>query len=199
MAKIDPKILAAIQAEPEIEPEADKLETLKKYVREARDLDKERTDLSERLDEVSQKLKTLYFETLPMLLDGAGVPSITVEGEGNMPRVTAQAKPYYNANIAASWPDDKRRAAFAYLKKIGHDDLIKTEVNVSFGRGESEKAEQVSEALRKKGLTPVMKEGVHAQTLTAWMKNQIEKHNTTPDLEKIGGHVGRIVSLKYED
>jgi hypothetical protein len=32
--------------------------------------------------------------------------------------------------------------------------------------------------------------------LKAWLKNQIEKQQFTPNLEKIGGVVGRVVKIK---
>lgn len=38
--------------------------------------------------------------------------------------------------------------------------------------------------------------GVNPKTLTAWLKNQVEHHNFTPDLAKIGGMVGTVAKLK---
>jgi hypothetical protein len=69
-------------------------------------------------------------------------------------------------------------------------------LTLPFNREERKKAVSVKEALEKKGLEVSVKENVHSATLTAWLKEQVEKHHTIPELDKIGGTIGRVVTLK---
>lgn len=196
MSKPNADIAALIAAEETRGMNTNSLSTLKEKVAEARDLEMELVDLQLRVGEVSNRLRVLYGKELPELLDNAQVPSITIEAEGNMPRVEAKVKPFYAANIAAGWDENRRREAFQYLESIGCADLIKTELTLPFNREEREKAVSVKEALEKKGLDVSVKEAVHSATLTAWLKEQVEKHHTIPELDKIGGTIGRVVTLK---
>lgn len=192
------ELAALIQTE-ELKPDADKLELLRKSVARARSLEAEKEDLDQRATEVSQELHKLYRETLPGLLDEARVPEITIEGEGNLPRVKAEAKPFYNANIAAAWPPEQKAQGFAYLTELGYQDLIKTVVTVAFNREDRDKALQFKSRLERAGYAPTLTETVHPATLTAWLKEQVEKHSFVPDLQKIGGFIGRVVKLSYKD
>lgn len=178
----------------------DKLLELKGLVGQARDLEKERDMLNERLSEVNSALDGpdgLYFRTLPALMTEIGVPQITIEAEGNLPAYIATASPYYKASISAEWPEEKRKDAFDYLESIDAGDLIKTEVTVAFPRDKRDLAVKYKEMVEKKyGSAATIKENVAWNTLTAWLKDQVEEEGTIPQLDKIGGVVARIVKLK---
>lgn len=196
MKEPNASIAAAIAAEAPLEMDTNSLTTLRERVAEARDLEMEKIDLELRLGEVCARLNVLYSKELPELLDKAQVPAITVEGVGNLPPVEVKVKPFYSANIAAAWDEERRHAGFQYLESLGCGDLIKTELTLPFNREERTKAVKVKEALEKKGLSINVKEAVHSATLTAWLKEQVEKKGYVPDLEKIGGTIGRVVTLK---
>jgi hypothetical protein len=191
-------VLAAAMAQP-AKANTDRLAALRAKVAEARDQEAQKADLEERLTAINISLQDLYYKALPDLLDEVGVPKITLAAEGNMPEVTAEAKPFYRANIASGWPDEQRKAAFAYLDELNSGDIIKTQVGVQFGRDQRDDAIAFADQLAKGGMTPILKEEVPHSTLTAWLKEQVEKHNFTPDLDKIGGTVGRVVKLKSKD
>lgn len=193
------ELAALIAAEPEAKPDEDKLDLLRKGVAKARALEAEREDLEERSSNVDQELRKLYRETLPALLDEAHVPEIVIEGEGNLPRVKAEAKPFYSACIAANWSEEQQAQAFAYLTELGYSDLIKTEVTVRFNREDRDKALHFKKRLENAGYVPTIKETVHAGTLTAWLKEQVEKHGFVPDLARIGAFIGRVVKLSYKE
>lgn len=173
----------------------DRLQALRKLVATARDQEAEKAGLEERITTLSKALNTLYSTTLPDLMDEIGIASIALPADGNLPPVTAQLKPYYAANIQAKWPEQQRKAAFDWLDQHGHGDLIKTEVTVLFPREERAEASELLEELRGEGLEPVIKENVSHQTLTAWLKEQVERSGILPPLELLGATVGRIVRL----
>ena len=172
------------------------LERLKAKVAYARDIEALVSDLSQRLKDANTQLQLLYQKDLPDLMDEAGVDKVGLPASGNLPAMDAELRPFYSANIAASWDEDRRQAAFNWLEEHGHGDLIKTDVTLSYAREDREEAKEMAEDLRIRGYTPQLKEGVHAQTLSAWLREQIEDRHHFPPLETIGGSVGRVVRLK---
>lgn len=194
MNKPAPAFLASLTDSSEADN--DKLQLLRNKVVEAKNLELEIEDLEHRLSELKHKLHEIHFKSLPDLFDEVGVDRIGVPATGNLPAFEAKCQPYYSANIAANWDPDRRAEAFAYLTDLGAGDLIKTSVALDFARDEREKAVELADKLKEEGLRPNVKESVHSQTLTAWLKEQIEINNTLPNLEKIGGQVGRIVKIK---
>lgn len=177
---------------------ADRLKRLRDLVAQTRDLEKRKSDLEEQLKEVSKQLsgeEGMYFHKLPDLMSELGVSVMTLEAEGNMPAVEAKAGPFYAANIAAGWPEEKRTAAFKWLDKNGHGDLIKTEVSVRFNREDRGRARAFAKLAKTYG-SPEIHEAVAWNTLTAWLREQVEDKGYVPPLDIIGGSVGRSVKLK---
>ena len=177
-------------------PNADRLNDLRTMVAKARALELEKKNLAERTSQTNKALQELYYQTLPDFMSSAQVNSLELPADGNTQGVKAELKPYYKASISAEWPDDKRRAAFDWLERNGHGDLIKTVVMVAFTREDREKAKTLAANLRNGGFDPIVKEEVHHATLTAWLKEQVGTYKAEIPLETIGGAVGRVVILK---
>jgi hypothetical protein len=175
---------------------ADKVDRLREKVREAHDLELLISDLEERLKAAKKDLQHIQHKELPDLMDEARVTSLTVAASGNGRPFMAMLSPFYSANIAAGWDEGRKQVAFQYLTEQGAGDLIKTKVEIDMPREKREEALQLAESLSEDGLPVSLKEGVHAQTLTAWLREQVEQNQTLPDLEKIGGVVGRVVKIK---
>lgn len=182
---------AHLRDAPRAAPSGDRLIELKTMAATVRDLQQEKANLEERLKETNKALDDYYYVKLPELMDAAGVPSITIEAEGNYPAFTATVRPYYKASISADWPPEQRKAAFDWLDANGHGSLIKTEVSVPFVREDRPKALALAAALRERGHTPVIEEAVHHATLTSWLKAQVEDNEPLPPLDLIGGKIGR--------
>jgi hypothetical protein len=178
--------------------DGDKLLELKTMVSAARDLEKEREMLAERLSEINSDLdgpEGYYFRKMPALMTEIGLTSITIEPDGNLPGYVATASPYYKASISAEWPEEKRKEAFDYLEEIDAGDLIKTEVTVAFPREQRALALKFQKIAKQYG-DATIKENVAWNTLTAWLREQVEEVGEIPQLDKIGGIVARIVKLK---
>ena len=212
-----PDVLKRIEERGAPPVSSDKLDAIKALVREDR-------AILQRIKNGNALLKTLKedhneykMNKLPTAMEALGIPSITVEGNGNEPPFTAVLKPYYHANIRSergkrgeSWTREQRQAAFDYLKEIGHDDILRTTVTYSFPKGVTMK--QVQDFCReaaKIGVgngkskmrtpAPEVEYGVPWSTLTSWLKEQVEVHKFIPDLEKIGGVVGKVVEITGDD
>lgn len=174
----------------------DRLAALREAASAARDKQLEIQNLEERLKALASELNALYHETLPALMDAAGVDHVGLPQDGNAPAVDYKLRPFYSANIAAKWSDDKKQQAFDYLKSVDAADLIKTKVEVSLPKGNLELAKRIAAFATDNGAPVTLTESVHTQTLTSWLRELVETHHTRPpqaDLDKIGATIGRIV------
>ena len=101
----------------------------------------------EATEEELKKLKdvetTLSEQTIPNLMQKAGVELIKLEGG-----VSVEVKPFYSARIPAS----KSEEAFQWLRDNGHGDLIKNQVSLEFGMKQDNEAKSIVEELKSKGL-----------------------------------------------
>lgn len=187
--------IAVLKSKPLQDPDA--TTKLRRAVIRARDIQQEVADLEVQLAAKKEALKTMFRDELPDLMDSIGSRSIELAGEGNQPPFIAKLVPYYYANIAADWPDEKKKAAFDWLTVNGHGDLIKTNVAIPFKREDRLKALALVEKLvAEMKLSPTVKEEVHFMTLTAWLREQVEEYETIPPLDLFGGDVGRVVQIK---
>lgn len=156
-------------------------------------------DAETSIKEKGEELHNIERKSLPELFSLAGITSLTIEKEGNMPAFTAERAAYYRANIAASWPEEKREAAFKWLESNGGGDLIKCEISV-FIPNKQKKTKQMRNAVlavvKKLKLEHSISLAVHASTLTAFVRESVEKRKKVPPLELLGADVGDIVRLK---
>lgn len=172
-----------------------KLDILRSKAAEVRDVEHQIADLEQQLKEKRARLQSLCRVELPDLMTECGTDHIGIPANGNMAAYDAVLRPFYKANIAASWSSEKQQAAFNWLVDNGFGDLIKTEVDVQFTRDQYKKAERLVKMLKTKGFKPEFLQRVHHGVLTAWLQEQIEQGHLPP-LDVIGGEVGRVVVLK---
>lgn len=92
--------------------------------------------------------------------------------------------PKYYANISEA----RRAAAHAWLRANEFGGIIKNRFNVDFSKGQDEDAESFRLLLDANGVDFENKETVHAGTLTAFVKEQIEAGTELPK-DLLGIHV----------
>jgi hypothetical protein len=83
----------------------------------------------------------------------------------------------------------------AWLVDNDHGSLIKNQVILNFGKNEDEKATATVEKLKQQGLSPDVKQGVHPQTLNAFIKEQITGGKDIPS-DIFGIYVGSRANIK---
>lgn len=191
-----------------VKPSSDKLDAIRAKARQARDLEFQIKNLEEQVKEHKIQLYDIYSNQLPDLMLGAGVDTIGLPQEGNYLGWDYNLETFYRANIAAKWPNEKREAAFDYIKSMGAEDLIKTEVVVYFPKGGVKLAQKLLSQVKKIKMKPPkgkkvapkiraeLSRSIPHGSLSAWLKELVEKRHKVPsasDLEKIGGAIGRIV------
>lgn len=154
--------------------------------------------LEAKLKEAKGKRATLAGIEIPEYADSIGQDVIGLPDDNA--DVTIQT--WYKAGIPAADPADKelterRRRAFSWLVEEGHGDLIKTTIEISFGRKEVKEARKLMDELEKRGFTASSKMGVHWRTLTSFVKEQIEDEDANPvPMDLLGATLGRIAKLK---
>jgi hypothetical protein len=134
-------------------------------------LEREKSDLEAQLKSVQQQLDRVGGVDIPAAMDAIGMKDFMLKsGE----RITVDRK------VKASIPKAKQKEAFAWLRENEHGSLIKNNVTASFGRGEDDKAVELLQKLDAAGFTVSQKEAVHAQTLGAFVREQMARGEPLP-------------------
>jgi len=128
-----------------------------------------------KIDEQLEKFKeietTLSEQTIPNLMQKAGVSLIKLKDGSSV-----EVKPFYAARI----PSSKVEEAFGWLRQNGHGDLIKNNVMVTFQRKQDNEAKSLVADLREKGHNVKQAEKVEPMTLKAFVKEQIQGGKNVP-------------------
>ena len=138
---------------------------------ELQEKEQEVANIEERLKKVKKDALFISEETIPNLMQEAGVTSLNLS-DGTSVTVA----PFYGARISS----DRKEEAFQWLRANKFADLIRNNVGVSFTAGDDAKAQQVLELLKKEGHRPVQKQEVNAMQLKKWAREQIEEGVAVP-------------------
>lgn len=192
-----PSFLGNIDPSKVKKPEnTDKLDAIRKKVVELRDLELRKETVEETLKIINVSIYDLQHTILPEMFIEAQVEAITLPATGNMPGEMFTMSDYFKASISAEWEPERREAAFNYLSRKGHGDIIKTAVTIYFPKEQFVKARRLAQGQQKLGRQVEMRRDVPWSTLTSWLKEQVTKYGFIPDLEKIGGTIGKVVKIK---
>ena len=127
--------------------------------------------LEEQLQATNKQLDKLLNELIPGAMDEMGVSEFKL-ADGSKISVKNVVK--------GSISEERKAAAFSWLRENGFGGMIKTKLESSFGRGEEEEAQMAFDALLQLGIAAEKKEGVHFMTLNAFLKEQLEAGNSLP-------------------
>lgn len=135
------------------------------------DLERQVVEAEKNLSDLKEQLRHVKEETIPMMMQELDLQDFTLStGE----KVKCKREVY------ASIPAANKEDAYNWLVEHDFGSIIKTEMVAEFGRGELEKAQSVQLALAAQGLTTSLTQSVHAQTLKAFLKEQIEAGKDIP-------------------
>lgn len=116
------------------------------------------------LDAANQRLNQIKLVDLPTAMDAAGVTKIELHHG-----IIVKVEDFITGNIR----EDQEREAFSWLRKHKFGSLIKNTIKVALGRGDDKKAKQLAVFLKKLKVPFERKEGVHVQTLRAFVREQL--------------------------
>ena len=148
----------------------------------------------EATEEELKKLKdvetTLSEQTIPNLMQQAGVELIKLEGG-----ISVEVKPFYSARI----PSSKFEEAFTWLRDNGHGDLIKNQISLEFGMKQDNEAKSLIEELKAKGLPVKQKTTVHPSSLRGFVREQIQDLGKDVPAELFGTYVANKTKITTKE
>lgn len=120
--------------------------------------------VEENLKRVKESARILREESIPSAMQELGLESV---------QLSTGQKVSVRQEVYASIPVANKEAAFNWLEEHGFGGLVKIEVVADFRKGGQEAAVALYQELQAKGLQVDLDKGVHAQTLKAFLKEQL--------------------------
>jgi hypothetical protein len=111
-----------------------------------------------------EQLNYQRYEIVPGMMQELGINSFELDNGYKV-----SIKDEYYAKI----PEAFQFECFEWLRKNELDGIIKTAINMNFGKGEDESAQHLIDWMSQNGLTPNVKETVHPQTLKSFVKERM--------------------------
>lgn len=128
--------------------------------------------LTTELQEAKEEVRRLQEDDLPELMRELGLSEIKL-ADGSSIKVVDEV----DCNIS----EERRFRAHEWLTINGFGGIIKSAITVEFGRDEHEEALAAAEKIHDAtGRDALLKEGVHPQTLKAFVKEQMAAGVTIP-------------------
>lgn len=167
------------------------LTVVRQKVKELRDSHLRKLDLEEQLAKIQSRIAKIERNELPDMFSKAKISSVVVEADGNKPAFLAERKTVYTAKI----PDERRQEAFEWFEQQGHGDLVKSVINIIFGMQEHEERLRVMKILAENKIEYYTNESIHAQTLKAFVKREIQAGHILP-MDTLGIFIFDEVKIK---
>jgi|TARA_R100001594_G_scaffold102260_1_gene136877 hypothetical protein len=133
-----------------------------------------------------EELRLTTEQELPDAMQQAGLTEIVLSSGEKI-----SISEFYSAHISKA----NQEQAYQWLISNGHEGLIKNEVMLKFGRGESGIVNETVSNLKARGLSPEVRQSVHPSTLKAFVKEQLTSGNDIPT-EPFGIYIGTRATIK---
>lgn len=166
------------------------LASLSDMVARAQRLEADLEEIEEMRKVRSARLRELTEDLIPAALDEAGVASfktstgMTVAIEEVVSATLGKGK-----DESPEVHSQRKERALEWLDENGHDGLVKVTYDVKLGRGETENDQAVRDALNELGVEFARDEGIHHQTLSAFVKERLASGDRVPlDLFRVAKH-----------
>ena len=171
---------AAIEADKFDQVDKDDASLLSNLIRRSIDIDDQIKDAEQHLKDLKFKKHKINTEDIPALMESmGGLTTIEVDDH------KVKLRNYVHARI----PENRKQEAYAFLRSIGEQSIIKNEVTVSFDRGQDNMAGDLVGELNNRGLEPNQKTHIHPMTLKGWCKDRIDQGKEL-DFDLFGIHAG---------
>jgi len=157
----------------------------------------------ESLKQKKQNLRMLAERDIPDMMQELNVRSFELT-DGS----AIEVKPIIQASIPSAGAIERakeesvraelvvlQQQCFNWLRDNGGGDLIKSAVEVKFGRGEEQDCKNFTEQLKDNNLNYKQATSVHPQTLNGFMKERIEEGKDVP-MELFRVFTGRRANIK---
>ena len=128
-------------------------------------------DLEGLIKNTKQDIQKVSGDIIPTMMSEMGLAELKLH-DGSHLKVSTS----YRATITEA----NKEAAFNWLRNNGLGDIIKNEIQVSFGRNEDNKAATYAELAKGQGFQPTQKMKVEPMTLKALVRERIEAGKEMP-------------------
>ena len=149
----------------------DNIQTLADQVERLEAMQQQLTIQEDAVKEKKKQIEHISGEVIPTMMTEMGLSELKLQ-DGSHLKVSTSYK--------ASITEANKEMAFNWLRENGLGDIIKNEINVSFGRNEDNKAAEYAELARSQGLQPTQKMKVEPMTLKALVRERIEAGKEMP-------------------
>lgn len=195
-AEANSLLLAAIKGDKVEGPPKDKLDHIRALAKGLRGLIQQIADTQATLKAYNTRKYDLEMKELPDLFGECNITTISIGADGNAPAVDLTASPYYKAVLPKDAEDNVLPAGLEWLEKNKHGDLIKQVYTIPFAMDNVKQTKLLKAFLKKNKIGYEVKKTVPWTTLTAFVKEMIEKRHKALPLEILGATVGKIVRMK---
>jgi len=138
-----------------------------------------------------EKLRKIEEEDIPSLFNEFGLSELKLLSEDGGLGDTISIKNVYRGHVS----EKNKPEAFKWLRVNNHDDLIKNEIKINFGKGDDEQASNLKTKLVSDGISFIDKETVHPQSLSAFIREQTEAGKALPH-DLLGVHIIQKAQIK---
>lgn len=147
------------------------LDEIKKLAQDQLLAKKEVERLEKELKEAEEKYKDISERRLPGKMDHLGIPAVTLP-DGT----TVEVEEKVRGGLIV----ENRPKGHKWLEEQGHGAILKTEVSIAFPKKKLEEAKKLVERLREEELPANLERSVHANTLDAFIREQLELGKDIP-------------------
>lgn len=148
-------------------------------------LERDARELTQQAEECEKEARRIAETVLPQLMDEAGLPAIELDDDTRIER----GEDVYASISAANAAD-----ATAWLEKNGYGAIVKFGFVIPVDKGDTKLADHIRGVLTKARIGYEEKGGVHAATLTAFVKEALTAGRPLP--KSITHHVQPRVRVK---
>ena len=153
-------------------PSDEQLKTISKLAERQLAAEKQVEILDAELTAAKQNLQVIRENLLPDAMRGCNL---------EMFKTSSGAMIEIKENIYASITEANRPKALSWLRNHNHGAIIKQVLSVPFTGADKDTEKELKNILKEKDIEYETKMGVHARTLTAWVKEQLRQDNEVPD------------------
>lgn len=123
------------------------------------------------LDIAKEHLRLIREETIPFAMQELGLTEM---------KLTDGRKLSVKQDVYASIPVSSKSEAYMWLDTNGFGGLIKVDVKIAYGKGGIGEAKELFSELAERGLGVELSENIHAQTLKAFIREQLANGSDIP-------------------
>lgn len=153
-------------------PTNEELSEITALVNQQLELEAKVSDAEAELESLNERLKYVRENLIPNAMASVGMKEFKLS---NGMKLTIKE------DVFASIRKDRTYEALRWLDEKDLGGVIKTEVSVSFGRGNNTEAHRLFEYCKIQGYDASEKESVHSQTLKALVKEQMARGLAFPE------------------